>query len=79
MKLYLKDIHNININKLAQYKVSTTKQIKLFSHEGIFIVELNKYKKENVREGEIKEITYDSIDLVMDTSTIGYEIENKIP
>tara|TARA_B110000285_G_scaffold118860_1_gene134623 strand:- start:4704 stop:5123 length:420 start_codon:yes stop_codon:yes gene_type:complete len=79
MKLYLKDIQNINTKKIIQYKLSTTKQIKLFSHEGIFIIEANKYKKENVVEGEIKDITYDSVDLVMDMSTIVYEIENKIP
>ena len=42
-------------------------------------IEANKYKKENVVEGEIKDITYDSVDLVMDMSTIVYEIENKIP
>jgi len=79
MKLYLKDIHNINTKKIIQYKVSTTRQTKLFSHEGIFIIESNKYKKEVVREGDVKEIQYGSIDLVMDMSTLVYETENKIP
>lgn len=79
MKLYLKDIQNLNINKIKQYKKSSSKIEKIFSNEGIFIVENNKYKKELNKTGEIKLINYDNVELYTDTTNVYYENEFRIP
>ena len=79
MKLYLENIQDINMKKLIDYKTSTTKEVKLYSPDGIFVIDKNNYKKELINEGESTKITYDKTNLVTDTSTLYYENENKIP
>ena len=79
MKLYLENIHKINVKKILDYKTSTTKEVKLYSPDGIFVIDKNRYKKELINEGESRQITYDSTNLVTDTSTVYYENEYKIP
>ena len=79
MKLYLENIQDINMKKLIDYKTSTTNEVKLYSPDGIFVIDKNNYKKELINEGESTKITYDKNNLVTDTSTLYYENENKIP
>ena len=52
MKLYLENIQDINMKKLIDYKTSTTKEVKLYSPDGIFVIDKNNYKKELINEGE---------------------------
>jgi hypothetical protein len=80
MKLYLKDIQNLNTKNIKQYKCATSKIEKLFSDEGIFLINNNKYKKELSQTGVIKTVNYDNKnDLIVDLSKVYYEDEYKIP
>jgi len=79
MKVYLENIQHINMKKMVDYKTSTTKQVKLYSPDGIFVIDRGNYKKELIKEGESKRIIYNKTNLVTDTSTLYYETEHKIP
>lgn len=79
MKLYLDNIQSVSTKNIATYKIATIKEPRLFSREGIFLVENDKYKKELVHDGEVTSIQYDDTCLIMDLSKISYEEENKIP
>ena len=79
MKIYFKNVPQLKISELKQYRTNTVKTIKILSDEGIFVLENNKYKKELINDGIISYEKLHDIDFVTDTSSIYYDNEYKIP
>lgn len=79
MKIYFKDLTKIDIKEIQDYKISSTKSKKLFSDEGIFVIDNDIYKKELIKDGIVTNKTIGNTELMLDTSDTYYETEYKIP